>query len=124
MVPVTVLITPANGQVQKYTRTFSTMTADLMALADWLDSLHVVQIAMILPLLDLSASYIDWVHTRWSEDSQNLNGLNSSTVEWIQVLKQLTLRNDLHLLTMIMWSEVLSQSGMFRQTKAWLFFVN
>ena len=39
------LITPANGQVQKYTQTFSTMTADLMALADWFDSLHVVQIA-------------------------------------------------------------------------------
>src|SRR5215467_2100210 len=32
--------------MQKYTRTLSTMTADLMALADWLDSLHVVQIAM------------------------------------------------------------------------------
>ena len=46
MVVVTVLITQATGQVQKFTRTFTTMTADLMALADWLDSLHVVQIAM------------------------------------------------------------------------------
>lgn len=45
MVVVTVLITPATGQVQKFTRTFATMMADLMALADWLDSLHVVQIA-------------------------------------------------------------------------------
>lgn len=46
MVVVTVLITQANGQVQKFTRTFATMTADLMALADWLDSLQVAQIAM------------------------------------------------------------------------------
>jgi transposase len=46
MVVVTVLITQTNGQVQKLTRTFATMTADLMALADWLDSLQVVQIAM------------------------------------------------------------------------------
>ncbi|HEX4208180.1 MAG TPA: IS110 family transposase [Ktedonobacteraceae bacterium] len=46
MVVVTVLITATNGQVQKFTRTFSTMTADLLALADWLDSLQVVQIAM------------------------------------------------------------------------------
>jgi transposase len=46
MVVVTVLITQVNGQVQKLTRTETSMTADLMALADWLDSLHVVQIAM------------------------------------------------------------------------------
>jgi transposase len=45
-VVVTVLITQANGQVQKFTRTFSTMTAELLALADWLDSLQVIQIAM------------------------------------------------------------------------------
>jgi transposase len=36
MIVVTVLITLVNGQVQKYTRTFSTMTADLLAvLATW-----------------------------------------------------------------------------------------
>jgi transposase len=46
MIVVTVLITPLSGQVQKFTRTFSTMTADLLALADWLDSLQVVHIAM------------------------------------------------------------------------------
>ena len=46
MVVVTVLITLVSGQVQKFTRTFSTMTTDLLALADWLDSLQVVQIAM------------------------------------------------------------------------------
>jgi hypothetical protein len=46
MVLVTVLIMQANGQVQKLTRTFATMMADLMALADWLDSLHVIEIAM------------------------------------------------------------------------------
>jgi transposase len=46
LVVVTVLITHANGQVQKFTRTFATMLAELLALADWLDSLQVVQIAM------------------------------------------------------------------------------
>jgi transposase len=46
MIVVTVLITLVSGQVQKFTRTFSTMTADLLALGDWLDSLQVVHIAM------------------------------------------------------------------------------
>jgi transposase len=44
MIVVTVLITLFSSQVQKFTRTFSTMTADLLALADWLDGLHVVHI--------------------------------------------------------------------------------
>ncbi len=43
---VTVLITQANGQVQKLTLTFATMMTDLMAVTDWLDSLQVVQIAL------------------------------------------------------------------------------
>jgi transposase len=46
MIVVTVLITLVSGQVQKFTRTFSTMTAELLAVADWLDSLQVVHIAM------------------------------------------------------------------------------
>ena len=58
-VVVTVLITQANGQVQKFTRTFSTMTVELLALADWLDSLQVVQIAMestgvLMPVLSMA----------------------------------------------------------------------
>jgi hypothetical protein len=45
-VVVTVLVTAANGQVTKLTRTFGTMTAGLLALDSWLDEHHVVQIAM------------------------------------------------------------------------------
>jgi transposase len=41
-----ILITLANGEVQRHIRTFSTMTAGLLALADWLESLAVTVIAM------------------------------------------------------------------------------
>jgi hypothetical protein len=41
-----ILITLANGEVQRHTRTFSTMTAGLLALSDWLESLAVTVIAM------------------------------------------------------------------------------
>lgn len=45
-VVVCVLITPADGAVQKQTRTFATMTADLLALDAWLSGLQVTQVAM------------------------------------------------------------------------------
>lgn len=41
-----VLITAHDGSVQKMVRTFSTMTADLLALSDWLASLGVTQVAI------------------------------------------------------------------------------
>lgn len=41
-----ILITTPDGQVQKQIRTFSTMTADLLALADWLETLAVTHIAL------------------------------------------------------------------------------
>ncbi len=41
-----VLLTEEVGRVRKHVRTFGTMTADLLALSDWLDSLGVTQIAM------------------------------------------------------------------------------
>jgi hypothetical protein len=41
-----ILITLANGEVQRHTRTFSTMTAGVLALSDWLESLAVTVIAM------------------------------------------------------------------------------
>jgi transposase len=39
-------ITPATGEASKETRTFSTMTADLLALGDWLKSQGVTHVAM------------------------------------------------------------------------------
>ncbi len=41
-----VLVTRPDGTLHKTVRTFSTMTAGLLALADWLDTLRVEQIAM------------------------------------------------------------------------------
>jgi transposase len=49
-VVVTVLLTQTSGQtsarVEKQTRTFGTMTADLLALAEWLEALGVTHVAM------------------------------------------------------------------------------
>ena len=41
-----VLVTAADGAVQRRVRSFGTMTADLLALSDWLDGLAVTQIAL------------------------------------------------------------------------------
>ncbi len=41
-----ILMTLTNGEVQRHIRTFSTMTAGLLALSDWLESLAVTVIAM------------------------------------------------------------------------------
>ena len=41
-----VLITQSDGSVQRQMRTFKTVTADLLKLADWLGSLQVTQVAM------------------------------------------------------------------------------
>jgi transposase len=42
----TIMITHPDAQVEEYTRTFSTMTSDLLALDDWLGSHHVEVVAM------------------------------------------------------------------------------
>src|SRR5258708_4404957 len=41
-----VLLTQEDGQVQRQVRTFSTMTADLLACLDWLEALQVEIVAM------------------------------------------------------------------------------
>ena len=40
------LITPPHGPVEKHLQTFSTMTNGLLALLDWLNSLHVSHVAI------------------------------------------------------------------------------
>jgi transposase len=45
-VVVTVLITETDGTVKKQTKTFTTMTADLLALDEWLRSLEIVHVAI------------------------------------------------------------------------------
>ena len=41
-----VMTTSPSGAVQKQIRTFSTMTADLLALSDWLDTFGVTHVAL------------------------------------------------------------------------------
>src|SRR3954471_23461692 len=41
-----VLLTQPDGMVQRHTRTFGAMTADLLALADWLTRLGVTHVAI------------------------------------------------------------------------------
>src|SRR5579871_5221695 len=41
-----ILITSLDGSITKQVRTFSTMTADLLALTDWLHSFHVTHVAL------------------------------------------------------------------------------
>src|SRR5438876_658917 len=45
-VVVHVRITDAKGRIIRQTRTFSTMTADLLALSDWLTTLEITHVAM------------------------------------------------------------------------------
>ncbi len=49
-----------NGQPRKETRTFSTMTADLLALSAWLTSLEITHVAMRAPASSGSHSTICW----------------------------------------------------------------
>jgi transposase len=41
-----VMITPAHGRMQKSVRTFGTMTADILALRDWIDAQQVTHLAL------------------------------------------------------------------------------
>jgi hypothetical protein len=45
-VVVTVVLTGRDGRAQKQTRTFGTRTADLLALAEWLEEEQVTQVAL------------------------------------------------------------------------------
>lgn len=53
------------------------------------------------------------------KDSQALNGTSHSARDFIQVLEQLTLHDNLRFLTMLPWAEVLSCRYLIRRTKAW-----
>ncbi len=61
-VVVPVLITDSAGIVKKQTRTFRTMTADLLALDEWLRSLEVMHIA-----LESTGGFWHPVYNLWEE---------------------------------------------------------
>ena len=51
--------------------------------------------------------------------SHLLNGTGATAGDWVQALERLTLRNDLSLLTLLCWSEVLPAVRLLRRTRAW-----
>jgi transcriptional regulator with XRE-family HTH domain len=51
--------------------------------------------------------------------SQALNGMGEMAADLVQVLQKLTLRDDLHFLTMLFWSDILTSRNLFRTKKAW-----
>ncbi len=57
--------------------------------------------------------------TTFWKDAPALNGVNISTVDWVRVTEELTLYSDLHILTMLSWSNVLSPKALLRRSHAW-----
>lgn len=51
--------------------------------------------------------------------SQALNGMGEMAADLVQVLQKLTLRDDLHFLTMLFWFDILTPRNLFRTKKAW-----
>jgi transposase len=62
-----VLLTEAEGAVRKHVRTFATMTADLLALSDWLSGLGVTHVAM-----ESTGVYWRPVFNRLEEDERTI----------------------------------------------------
>ncbi len=75
----------------------------------------------IVPLLDVSSQGRQPYARRTSfwAGSAVLNGMTPLTCRLVQVLSDLTLRHDLHFLTMLTWKEVLPQQHLVRRTRAW-----
>jgi transcriptional regulator with XRE-family HTH domain len=48
-----------------------------------------------------------------------LNGIGSMARDFVQAFELLTLRNDLHFLTLLTWAEILPIQGLFRTHRAW-----
>jgi len=72
--------------------------------------------ALSRPLLNRDGSMVD---TFLGQQSVALNGLTETARIFVQALEELTLRNDLSLLTMLPYQEALSGVSLLRRTKAW-----
>lgn len=57
--------------------------------------------------------------TFWKKNVRALNATGEWARDWIQILEQLTLRNDLRFLTMLTWAEVVPFKNLMRHTRAW-----
>ena len=54
-----------------------------------------------------------------SQRTEALNGIGQMAREFVQALQQLTLQENLHHLTLLMWAEVLPARGLLRRIRAW-----
>src|SRR6266851_6768959 len=85
---------------------------------------HVLMCQEILPLLNRSYLYREGQPDHnslggfWPQSSV-LNGLTPLAKDFVQLLSQLTGRDDLHCLTMLPWQEVISPTRLFRRTRGW-----
>jgi hypothetical protein len=55
----------------------------------------------------------------WMNYARAMNGLSRWAKDLVQVLEELTKQPDLHLLTLLPWSEVLNGRGLLRRNRAW-----
>jgi len=55
----------------------------------------------------------------WNENSAALNSVGPMTRQWVETIQLLTARDDLHLLTMLAWGEVIALMKTVRRSKAW-----
>ena len=85
-------------------------------------SLRALMMQELLPLLKrdyLSDPLNHYLEPFWIEAARALNGTGILARDWAQVLERLTLRSDLHFLTLLPWAAVLTQQRLLRITRAW-----
>jgi hypothetical protein len=51
--------------------------------------------------------------------STALNGTGIIAMDFVQALEKVTLQRNLHFLTLLFWSNIISPRGLFRSYKAW-----
>ncbi len=76
----------------------------------------------ILPMFGkttLSAQDYFTLNRFWDENVKSLNGTTLMAKEWVQVMETLTLRHDLHYLTMLTWADVLPMGRVLGPERAW-----
>ena len=66
---------------------------------------------------DGQSSYNDL--TPFWERSGCLNGISTTTDQWVQTLELLTKQTNLRILTMLPWAGAISHRGLYRKTQAW-----
>jgi hypothetical protein len=55
----------------------------------------------------------------WSKDARSLNGTGHLAQDMVAALQVLTLRRDLHYLTLLSWANVLPAHGLLRRNRVW-----